>query len=140
MCISNATFKSWMLGDLIRVERLLTEDITHGLSPFHHANTLAQRSFVNTRLQRSDMAIDDAKKVNFSHQSFHTMLMIASKSTEVQRSVIGLVANAVARLGAVSWKHEAVIDAFDVVFKEGLPDEKKLLLLIKVCACCLPPR
>ena len=56
-------------------------------------------------------------------------------------SVIGLVANAIARLGAASWKHEAVIDdVFDVVFKEGLPNEKKLLLLIKVCACCLPPR
>ena len=130
-----------MLGDLIRVERLLTEVITHGLSPFHHANTLAQRSLVNTRLQRSDMAIDDAKRVKFSHQSSHIMLMIASKSIEIQRSVIGLVANAIARLGAASWKHEAVIDdVFDVVFKEGLPNEKKLLLLIKVCACCLPPR
>ena len=64
--------------------------------------------------------------------------MIASKSIEIQRSVIGLVADAIARLGATSEGHEAVIDAFDVVFKEGLPNEKGLLLLIKVCACRLP--
>ena len=138
MCISDTTFKSWMQGDLTHVEHHLTEDITHALSPFHHANTLAQRSLVNTRLQRSHMAIDDAKRVIFSHQSSHIILTIASKSIEIQRSVIGFIANAIACLGAASGEHEAMIDAFDVVFKECLPHEKRLLLLIKVCACRLP--
>ena len=44
-----------------------------------------------------------------------------------------MVANAIACLG--SGKHKAAIDVFDVVFEEDLPNEKQLLLLIKVCAC-----
>ena len=66
--ITDEAFNSWTEGNLTRVERLLTEDITHGHSPFHLANMLAQRSLVNARLQRSDMAIDDAKRVIFSRQ------------------------------------------------------------------------
>ncbi|KAF8556823.1 hypothetical protein OG21DRAFT_527591 [Imleria badia] len=73
MEISNAAFNSWMLGDLTRVEDLLTEEITH---PFHHARALARRALVRSRLKRWDM-INDAKK-----------------SIEVQRSVFGHIANA----------------------------------------------
>ena len=66
MYISDAAFKLWTTSDLIRVEELLTQDILHPLHSSHHAHALAQRSLLRTRLQRSEMAIDDAKRVNFS--------------------------------------------------------------------------
>ena len=65
MCISDAAFKSWTQGDLIRVEQLLTDDISHPFNPFYHSRALAQRALVRTRLKRWEMAIDDAKKVFF---------------------------------------------------------------------------
>ncbi|KAF8552461.1 hypothetical protein OG21DRAFT_1511487 [Imleria badia] len=109
MDIDDAVFKSWAEGDLTRAEQFLTEEIA---DPSHHARALAQRALVRSRLQRSDMAMDDAKK-----------------SIEAQRSVIGYIANAVSRIG--NGDHESVIRAFDLVFTDGLATENDFLLLIK---------
>ncbi|KAH0833010.1 hypothetical protein J3R83DRAFT_11995 [Lanmaoa asiatica] len=57
------------------------------------------------------------------------MLTIAPKSIEVQGSVIGHIAHAMARVG--NGEHESVMRVFDLVFTEGLPTENKFILLIK---------
>ncbi|KAF8546790.1 WD40 repeat-like protein, partial [Imleria badia] len=109
MCIDDAEFKSWTQGDLTRVEQLLTKDIA---DPSLQALAFAQRSLVRSRLKRWDMAMDDAKM-----------------STLVQRSVIGYIANAVARIG--NGDHESAIRVFDLVFTDGLATDNNFLLLIK---------
>ncbi|KAI9569843.1 hypothetical protein HD554DRAFT_2327802 [Boletus coccyginus] len=53
----------------------------------------------------------------------------AKKSIEVQRSVIGYIAHAVAHIG--NGDHKLALRVFDLVFCEGIPSENKLLLLIK---------
>ena len=135
MYIGDTVFESWTQGDLTRAEQFLTKDVTHPSNPFHHAHTLAQRSLVNTRLQRPGMATDDAKKVSVSHLSSLILLIIISQSIEIQRSNIGLIASAIARLG--SGEYDAAIDAFDLVFKDALPSDNSFLCLIKVCISCL---
>jgi len=77
MYISDATFKLWTQGDMVRVEELFGEDILHPSNPFHHARALAHRALVRARLKRCDMAIDDAKKVTLTHPSSHVVLTIA---------------------------------------------------------------
>ncbi|KAF8434726.1 hypothetical protein L210DRAFT_3552125 [Boletus edulis BED1] len=112
MHINEAVFKSWRQGDLTRVEELLIADTTRPSSPLHRARALAYRALVRSRSKHWDTAIDDAKK-----------------SIEIQPSVIGYVANAVAHIG--NDEHETAIRIFDLVFAHGLPSENKLLLLIK---------
>ncbi|KAI9569842.1 hypothetical protein HD554DRAFT_2327801 [Boletus coccyginus] len=84
----------------------------HRSTPFHHARALAHRALVRSRLKQCDMAIEDAKK-----------------SIEVQRSVIGYIAHAVAHIG--KGEHELALRVFDLVFSESIPNENKHLLLIK---------
>ncbi|KAI9569819.1 WD40-repeat-containing domain protein [Boletus coccyginus] len=112
MYISDAAFKLWTQGDWVRVEELLGEDIIYPSNPFHHARALALRALVRTRLKRCDIAIDDAKK-----------------SIEVQRSIIGYIAHAIAHVG--NGEYESATRVFDLVFSEGIPSENRLLLLIK---------
>jgi len=76
MCISDAAFKLWTQGDLVRVEELFGEDIIHPSNSLHHARALAHRALVRTRLKQCDMAIEDAKKVNSGHLSYHIVLTI----------------------------------------------------------------
>jgi len=141
MYISDAAFELWTQGDLARVKELFGEDIIHPSNPFHHARALAHRALVRTRLKQCDMAIDDAKKVTLTHLSPHIVLTIARQSIEVQRSVIGYIAHAIAHVG--SGEYESALHVFDLVFSEDIPGENKHLLLIKVCAChprcCLVP-
>lgn len=59
------------------------------------------------------------------------MLTLARQSIEVQRSVIGHIASAIARVG--DGEYESASCAFDFVFIDGPSDENKFLLLIKVC-------
>ncbi|KAH0826783.1 hypothetical protein J3R83DRAFT_5198 [Lanmaoa asiatica] len=112
MYIGDATFRSWAQGDLIRVEELLTEEILHPSNFFHHARALAHRALMRIRSQQWNMAINDAKE-----------------SIGVQRSVIGYIAHAMARVG--NGEHDSAMRVFDLVFTEGLPTENKFLLLIK---------
>ncbi|KAF8557900.1 hypothetical protein OG21DRAFT_1494421 [Imleria badia] len=107
--IDDAAFESWMQGDLTRVEELLTEVIA---DPVLHAHALAQRALIRSRLKQTDLAMVDAKK-----------------SIEAQRSVMGYIANAVARLG--NGDYESAIRAFDLVFTDGLATDNNFLLLIK---------
>ena len=67
MYISDAMFKSWIQGDLTRVEQLLTEEIIRPSSPFHHARTLAYRALVRARSRQWDTATQDAEKVFSVH-------------------------------------------------------------------------
>ncbi|KAI9569853.1 hypothetical protein HD554DRAFT_2170850 [Boletus coccyginus] len=112
MYISDAAFKLWTQGDLTRVEELFADDIIHPSNPSHHARALAHRALVRSRLKRCDMAIDDAKK-----------------SIEVQRSIIGYIAHAIAHVG--NGEYESATRVFDLVFSEGIPSENRLLLLLK---------
>lgn len=72
--VTGAAFESWAQGDLPRAEGLLTEEIIHPSSPFHHAQALAHRSLVRSRVKQWDMAVDDAKKVIYRLISSHLML------------------------------------------------------------------
>lgn len=63
MYISDTAFELWAQGDLTRVEDLLTGEINHPPSHFHHAQGLAHRALVRSRLKQWDMVIYDAKKV-----------------------------------------------------------------------------
>lgn len=139
MYISEAAFKLWTQGDLSSIEKLFTEDVLRPSNPFHCARALAHRALVRARLKQHDMAIDDAKKVNFHHLRFHAVLTTARQSIEVQRSAIGYIAHAVAHIG--NGEHESAMRIFDLVFSECTPSENRILLLIKVCAhhprCCL---
>ena len=49
MYISDTIFKSWMKGDLTRVEGLLTEEIVLSSNPLYHAQALAYRALVRSR-------------------------------------------------------------------------------------------
>jgi len=130
----------WTQGDLARVGELFAEDTTCP-NPFYCARALAHRALVRTRLKQHDMAIDDAKKVNFHHVWLHAVLISARQSIEVQRSAIGYIAHANAHIGI--GEHESAMRIFDLVFSECIPSENKILLLIKVCAhhprCCPIP-
>lgn len=67
MCIGDAAFKLWTLGDLSRVEQSLTQDMAHPSDPIHHAHALAQRALVRARSGQWDMANDDAEQVFIGH-------------------------------------------------------------------------
>jgi hypothetical protein len=133
MYISDAAFKSWTQGDLTRVEDLLTAEIeiVYSSNPLHHAHALAYRALVRSRSKQWDMVIDDANKVILRQLSSHVVLTIARQSIDVQRSVIGYIAIAIARVG--NGEHESAMRAFDLVFTESLVTENNFLLLIKVC-------
>ncbi|KAG8216979.1 hypothetical protein J3R82DRAFT_7285 [Butyriboletus roseoflavus] len=109
---SNPVFESWTQGDLIRAEELLTEEIVHPSSPFHHASALAHRVIVRARSKQQNIAIDDAKM-----------------SIKVQRSVVGHIANAMAHVS--NGEYESAMRIFDLVFSDGLSAEKNFLLLVK---------
>jgi hypothetical protein len=133
MHISDAAFKSWTEGDLTRVEDLLTADIetVHFLNPLHHAHALAYRALVRSRSKQWDMVVDDSNKVILRHLSSHVVLTIVRQSIKLQRSAIGHIATAIARIG--NGEHESAMRAFDLVFTDGLGTENNFLLLIKVC-------
>ena len=133
MHISDAAFKSWMQGDLTRVEQLLTEEIASTPNPFHHARALAYRALVRSRSRQWDTAIQDAEKVFLVHPLSHVVLIIVHQSIMVQQSVVGHIAHAVALLG--NGDDESALLGFDRAIGEGLPSEKHILSLIKVQSC-----
>ena len=131
MYISDAAFKSWTQGDLIRVEDLLTEEIVLSSNPLHHAHALAYRALVRSRSKQWNMVVDDANKVILRHLSSQVALTMVRQSIEVQRSAVGYIAIAIARVD--NGEHESAMRAFDLVFTESLGSENNFLLLIKVC-------
>jgi hypothetical protein len=133
MYISDAAFKSWTQGNLTRVEDLLTEEIetVHSSNPLHHAHALAYRALVRSRSKQWNLVVDDSNKVILRHLSSHVVLTIVRQSIKLQRSAIGHIAIAIARVG--NGEHESAMRAFDLVFTNGLGTENNFLLLIKVC-------
>ena len=76
MYISDVAFKSWTQGNLIHIEQLLTDDISHPFNPFCHSGALAQCALVHTHLKQWEMAIDNAEKVIFHCLSLYTTLKL----------------------------------------------------------------
>lgn len=60
--ISNTAYVSWKKGELEKAEEILSSDIEHSSSHLHYHR--ANRSFVRSRLQHWDRALDDANEVN----------------------------------------------------------------------------
>ena len=134
MCISETIFKPWTQGDLTRTEELLTRAAIAPSNTLYRAHTLAHRAVVRARSKRWEMAIGDAKEVSSSgNLAFYVVFTIVHQSIKVQRSIIGYIAHAIALVG--NGEHESALRAFDLVFTEGLPNDNKFLLLIRVCAC-----
>ena len=134
MYISEAVFRSWTQGDLTRAEELLTQGAIAPSNTLYHAHTLAHRALVRARSKWWEMAIGDAKEVgNLGSLTSYVVFTIVRQSIKVQRSIIGYIAHAIALVG--NGEHESALRVFDLVFSEGLPNENKFLLLIRVCVC-----
>ena len=129
--MSDAAFKPWIEGDLKTAEDKLSRDIG---DRSHHA--LANRALVRTRMNKLDMAIEDAKKV-YSLPLFKLLVLILSyQSIVICPSPIAHIAHAVALLGK-SEKRRA-LQAFDLSFCYCDAKENRLILLVRVCVltCC----
>ena len=108
---------------------LLTATITAFSRPSHHV--LASRALIRARLQDSDAALVDAKKVLvvLIPRSL-TLTLIYTKAIKIRPSIIAYIAKSLAHVGNEE-RHKAYRTC-DIAFEYSRSSHTSFLLLIKV--------
>ena len=131
--VSNAVFKLWIRDDLTGAAATLTEEIARASDDTHQE--LASRALIRARSQDWRAAIDDATEVTL-YQLIRVLVLttVPSQSIKIQRSTMGHIAMAIARIG--SGEREAGFREFNFAFERCDPQYIDFLLLIKACVLC----
>ena len=128
--IDDAALGSWKHDQLENAEALLTAAILETRNPVHHV--LASRALVRARLRQWDAALADAKKVIIALPP-HTLTLTSfyTKANNIQPSVIGYIAKALALVG--NGEGHKGYRACDIALERFYSSHVTFLLLIKVC-------
>lgn len=118
-----------MRDDWKKAKTVITEEMAHFPCPDHHS--LANRAFIRAHLEDWGGASEDAQQVSsccIPHLPVFTHVRI--KSLEVQPSVVGYVAKAIAHVG--QGESAAGIRTFDLALLHCSLEEIGFLLLLRV--------
>ncbi|KAG9309660.1 hypothetical protein JVU11DRAFT_10329 [Chiua virens] len=127
MRVSATALKSWVQGDPMETEAILSDEIAQRSNPTHDA--LAVCALIRTHLGEWETALDTTEMVTsysllqYSHVHPHV------KSLRIKSSPIGQIARSIALVSA--GKQDVALDEMDFVFCDCDPSDIKLLLVIK---------